>query len=393
MLCNLILISNWQKQGFNELNKHVKHPVAYSLLLRVKQVIAIAFIIGKIISFKVWIADRTYPLLPFFDFLHIVPSFTHIGLFAVSLLLLIMNVIFPSKNKLVGAFIVVEMCSILLDETRLQAWVYEYLLLLYPFVFLKKENNETQIIASLKWILIATYFWSGFYKWNNDFLLTVWKPISGIPIDSVWLKAGYIDPFLEMFFAVGLLFGKVRKAAVLGLIIMHVFILIVFGPFGMNYNVSIWPWNLCMIVLLGLLFLKEETQQITFVPQKLSWYYLVLILCIMPVSNAFGVWRNELSFKLYSGDTSFLYLCLPDDALEKVPAELQHEGIPFPFCNGSMLSTKTWAMKEMNVMPCSDERYLQKFRVALSTERFKGFTIHFWIHESPYDSMAIHEWK
>jgi hypothetical protein len=371
----------------------VKQLLAYPLLLRVKQVIAIAFIIGKIISFKVWIADRTFPVLPFFDFLSTVSSFIHSGLLIASIVLLIINIIKPSKNIWLVLFLIVECCSILLDETRLQAWVYEYLLLLFPFVFLTEDRNETQVIVSLKLILIATYFWSGFYKWNSGFLFTVWRPVSGVSVDSYWLKTGYVIPLLEMLFAIGLMFGKTRKTGALGIITMHVFILIIFGPFGMNYNISVWPWNLCMIIVLGLLFLKEDVSDTALVSKKLSWQFFVLLLCIMPVGNVSGVWKDELSFKLYSGNGSFLYICVPENEWKKVPEKLNNEGIYVSFCEGRMLSIKTWTMQEMNVMPCNNEHYSQKLRESFLTYRFKGSGIHFWIHESPYDSSSIHEWK
>jgi hypothetical protein len=179
---------------------------------------------------------------------------------------------------------------------------------------------------------------------------------------------------------------------------MHIFILVIYGPLGINYNGIIWPWNISMMAILGFMFFNDEIifQPSQFFKKIVLSQAIVLLLCIAPILNFFDSWNNESSFKLYSGDTKYMYVCFKNDALQKANEDLKlnsYKKIKVPVCNGEMLSVKTWALNEMNVMPHSDEHYFNQIKSYFLQNGFNNNEISFWVHESPYDSTSMKELK
>ncbi|WP_236255533.1 hypothetical protein [Chryseobacterium indoltheticum] len=62
------------------------------------RIIALFWFVTKVWSYKAWIADRFYPVIPAFDFFKYIPSYFHTLLFVISLLLLLI-ILFAKKNR------------------------------------------------------------------------------------------------------------------------------------------------------------------------------------------------------------------------------------------------------------------------------------------------------
>ena len=70
--------------------------------------------------------------------------------------------------------------------------------------------------------------------------------------------AGLCAAVVEMVADGLLLFGRAQRFAAFVLVAMHLFIRIVLGPLGHNYNREVWPWNVMMMGLLALLYFRAE---------------------------------------------------------------------------------------------------------------------------------------
>ena len=90
---------------------------------------ALFWIFAKILSCKLWLTDRLFPIIPPFDFSPNLPNEVHFVIFLVSIFGLVSLVIFTTKKEIVLLVLITELASCLLDQMRWQPWEYQYILL------------------------------------------------------------------------------------------------------------------------------------------------------------------------------------------------------------------------------------------------------------------------
>jgi len=321
------------------------------------------WLIAKLISWKAWTAYRLFPLVPAFDFLKNLPAAYHLVLFFVSLFCLVILVIKPSVQIAV-ILIVAELLSLIADQNRWQPWEYQYLFIISMF-WLKIKKTK-QFYLAVMFIIGSVYFYSGVSKLNPGFLYAVWNDMIihrflGIKtvINSPMLyHAGYAIGLTEIVCAIGLFFKNYKKICALVLIIMHCLNLVVLGPFGINYNLIVWPWNVAMIAYLYIFFIKFPVDNFNILVVTAGWNKLVLIFWgLLPALNFFGRWDNYLSSALYTGRIKEMVICLkdPDDTVIQ-SLEPFYSADYKNICDGDKTITVTqWAIKELRV-PVYPER-------------------------------------
>lgn len=363
----------------------LKQPTSFTLL----RVTCFFWLMAKLIGWKVWLSYRLFPVISPADFLH-VPATIHLLLFVISLICLISITIIPYRKGLWLLLFLVELLSCALDQNRWQPWEYQYLFTLLVFIIYK--NKPERIIASLACILIATYFYSAVNKINNGFLVRIWgnmilrdffKMGETKIQDYMLYYAGYLLPLIELTGCIGLLFPSTKKIGAYILITMHVFNLIILGPFGLQYNKIVWPWNVAMIILLWIIFVRHDTKT------KFIWIKAnkLVAVCwvILPALHFAGFWDSYLSSALYSGNTSSMIICVNDNISNLPVAKFFNKHNLLNVCkNGHQLSIQNWALEEMNVPVYPEERvyrsikkdWLNKYP-SLNTEFYirPGFTI------------------
>ena len=303
----------------------------------------LASVVGLLLSYKLWLSARTFPLSPVTTALPMIPFPFDTLIFI--LLILLLTIIFFSNTprKYLLVFISLLLLDCLEDQLRWQPWVYQYLLMFTVLSFfpwqLKKPGNQEEIINTFRIIIASIYIYSGIQKLNVLFLTSVWPwlatPISHLLPFIPWqilYAVGNIIPLVETSIGIFLLIPKTRKIAVWLAIAMHLFILFSLGPLGRNWNSVVWPWNIAMIGFVWTLF--WDTQKITFKDifkrNKFAFKYVVILLFgILPILNLFNLYDSYLSDALYSGNTSSAYMVLGKD----------HHQLDF----------NTWALSELNV--------------------------------------------
>lgn len=80
---------------------------------------------GILLSFRLWTADRFFPLMPVWDALPGMDNTLHNGLLGVLLLTVGANMLMP-KRGLTVALLAELVLLLLLDQNRWQPWVYIY---------------------------------------------------------------------------------------------------------------------------------------------------------------------------------------------------------------------------------------------------------------------------
>jgi hypothetical protein len=99
-------------------------PASRVWLLKV--IVVLVFCLGLVMSLRLWIGPRSYPLAPVFDFLppaaQAVDDVLFAGLFALAAAMLVSS----RPQKFIAGFLAIIAIFCLLDQTRWQPWVFLY---------------------------------------------------------------------------------------------------------------------------------------------------------------------------------------------------------------------------------------------------------------------------
>ncbi len=327
---------------------------------------------GLLLSRNLWVSTRSYPLTPVLPFLTLGFPFDY-AVFAALLLLLILIAIAARPAKLICAFVALAVLWTLFDQSRWQPWFYQYVFMLAALGFWFANRTDPpkskSALDACRLIVVCVYFWSGVQKLNpgfvNDIFPWMLAPlVRSLPAaDAARLQPlALAVPLVEMGIALGLLTRKFRNLAVLAAVAMHSLVLASIGPWGLNYNNVVWPWNVVMIVSVGLLFWRANEVRALDVlwRNELTFQKLVLVLfALSPALSLVNRWDNYLSFALYAGNrnSAAIYMTpsvasrLPDDVQELV-TEPASRNPPGP----DALSITDWSWGTLNVPPYPEVR-------------------------------------
>src|SRR5271155_4062650 len=143
------------------------HLGPHQRIAALKAVWASAFLAGMLLSPKLWLSSRSYPLCPIIDGLPEVPFPFDYVWFVALLALLTAILIVPRPARLLVAFVGLAGLLSLLDQSRWQPWVYQYLfmgvaLAAYPWGDPEAQpERRAAALNACRVIVAATYFWSG----------------------------------------------------------------------------------------------------------------------------------------------------------------------------------------------------------------------------------------
>ena len=332
------------------------------------KVIAFFWLVTKIWSYKTWITERVYPVIPPLEILKNVPDFLHLFLFGFSLLALLLVLICKENRLLLISLFISELLSCSLDTARWQPWEYMYLCFLLMIII--NFSRPKNIILLSHIFLVSIYLFSGLHKFSRDFLSVIWLKMVltdflGLSMDFI-LKyklffAGLLIPVVEIILAISLLFSASKRKISYLLIFMHLSILIFIGPFGLKYNSVVWPWNLSMIFILVITYIKpiEPITKTILIP-NMYWF---LLWFVMPVFSLFGSWYQYFSFNLYSGKGDQMYICVSENEKELQPFVESENNF---LCKGaSCINLQNWALGEIKSAPIPETEIYRKVAVYL----------------------------
>jgi hypothetical protein len=338
------------------LNYGVQHKADIRLVWLRRSIVA-GLVAGLLLSAKLWVSTRDYPLVPLLDLVPPLPYPLDYLLFCLFGILLVGILIF--RERLAGALVIAALALaallVLQDQNRLQPWFYQYSLMLGAVGLSHLGRLSTEDALNACRVIVAfTYFWSGLQKAHVSFAENVYpwlmKPLaSHLPSEaaSVLAHGAYAVPVIEAAIGIGLLVRPLRMPAVIAAILMHAFILFSLGPWGHDWNSVIWPWNLAMVAFDLILFWRapDDPSFLAVVkPGGSAYRAVVLVLfAFMPALNFVGVWDSYLSASLYSGSTKEAHVFTRDGSSRKFDTSIFDK-----------------AMDEMNVPAYPEERVYKR---------------------------------
>lgn len=352
--------------------------------LTIIRIVCLAWLAAKLISWKLWISYRLFPIIPVFDFVPEFPDYLHFILFGLSLAGIFAVLLMPQKKSFVLAVIAIEIVLCFIDQMRWQPWEYQYLLtfIFYFFYF----RNPRKFLELLVFMIVATYIFSGLHKFSQSFLVNIWgkmmlKNFFGFSADfranPIVHYAGLLLALVELLIGIGLLFLKEKKILIYGVMVMHGSLLLILGPLGINTNTVVWPWNILMIVIVWQLFYQNPIIIGKSFFKPVFNLLVIVLIGILPIFNFFGLWNGYLSFDLYSGNNEKIFICTEDANANPQLNEYLTRNDVSSYCSEKSVSVNItkWSFYELNVPPYRSERtyqifhreFLKKFPDAKST--------------------------
>jgi hypothetical protein len=371
----------------------------------IKQITILFLIGGLMLSFRLWVGDRLFPLIPFIDGLENIPYYINYILFLFLILSLLYEIYKPNKWSLASGLIILFFL-LLQDQNRLQPWVYIYILILLPFCFSYfLKTSEIDLIAPIKIIFIAMYFWTGLQKANNNFinggfpqiLANLFK-IQDPQIIKNLLPLGYIIPTIEIFIAISLVSKKLRNLGVFLVVLTHIFILIYVSPIGINNNFIIYPWNVAMILLVIALFYKNNADftfwDVNYAKATFLNYAYILFLGLLPILNFWGRWDDYLSFSLYSEKSKIFYIAISDKYIGQFDHKFDDYFLKLDdnIQGGKVININKWSMKELNVPVYPEIRVFEKISKDFCRYNIPDTDIMFLMYKGTVSNENLTKW-
>lgn len=340
-----------------------------SRIFYLKIVVVGGLIAGLLLSKKLWIGGRSFPLSPVLDKLPIILSSVETILFMLLIGLSTAILVFPKPKKLVFSVLFIAIIFAFFDQMRWQPWFYQYFFMLAAIGLFSWNDADTEkqqaVLNTNRLIMVSIYFFSGLQKMNYAFIggIFPWiiEPVAKllpVPLQILPPSLGIVVPFIEMGIGIGLLMKKYRKYAVATAILMSGFVLFTLGPLGHNWNSIVWPWNIAMALFVVILFWRTENfsfRDILWVKNFPLQKLIFVLFVIMPTFSFFNLWDSYLSSTLYSGNTNSAQIYISDSVKHSLPAEVQRYAVKTGV-NENALDFFNWSFSELNVPPYPETR-------------------------------------
>ena len=305
------------------------------------RIVAAGFLAGLALSWRLWASlDRLYPRAP------LVPLPTGIEIALTLLLAGALVLVILGRYIWMRVAAAVTVVLLLADQTRIQPWVYEYVLLLIALSFGSRNACRT--------IIVALYFWSGIQKLNATFLHQVWPDMIGMAAPLL-TRFGAVVPVAETLLPLGLLIRPLRRICAFGLVAMHLFIVV--SLLITHENSVVLPWNATQAALVLLLFARKEdfalwtgASRFERVVQFAVW--------VLPIFSLFGWWDAFMSNAIYTGNTVEGVFVIDPAVIPYLPPVIRRN--TWQQYRPMFIDLNRWAYDELNVPAYPSERVLQQ---------------------------------
>ncbi|MBI5174919.1 MAG: hypothetical protein HY986_18675 [Candidatus Melainabacteria bacterium] len=297
---------------------------------------ALGLIIGMTYSAPLWLnLGRTLPVCPLLPLGQLEPLTPFLCI--TTIVSAFSLVLLRSARVAVGFLLASLFALVLLDLNRLQPWVYEYCLIILLFTIADKSPDlKEKRFQYLGMIIIAIYFFSGIEKLNWRFLTGIGPWLGGfspspalcMSDDQNAVAVSLLMCLGEIFMALLLVFRRTRFLGICGCMFMHLSILAMLGPQGLNINAVVWPWNIFQMLLMAGCFMQLQNSglaflQLDFSRNRKASSLVAFTGLLLPILGLFQLVDPYPSFSFYSGDVPRGRLIFKTATLQKLPPQLQ----------------------------------------------------------------------
>ncbi len=339
-------------------------------------IVSTAIMIG--ISWPLWVEGGLFPRVPFIGGMRR-PDLLWSWVRLIALLATMAAGILD--RRWLAASLVLLGWMILEDQSRLQPWAYQFLLMSLALV----ACPSAQAMGLCRLFLIALYFHSGLSKLNGSFVREMGSTFMVMAARHLGLHLQVLStstrdlltlamPAWEILAAIGLVDRRTRTWAMAGAIVQHLALLVLLGPWGMDHSANVLIWNMAMIPEVFLLFRRRKAAEVGassggYPPAASATRVVFILAAILPFGEPFGFWDSWPSFSLYSSRTAQLFYRVYDADYGAYPEALKRH-----FFTGRIdhwLELNDWSLAERRVPVYPQARTLNGIAEGLAS-RYGG---------------------
>ncbi|OYW20753.1 MAG: hypothetical protein B7Z55_06820, partial [Planctomycetales bacterium 12-60-4] len=219
------------------------------------------------VTWKLWTPQNVFPRVPL---LYWAPphwlDWTSIAVVVVGLLGLIVHRRVPERRTAAGLAAGGFALQFLADQHRLQPWAWQFFILALVIAL----ADDRSILVGWRWLVISIYAYSALSKLDYAFTRNVgtllteqyWQlrnlsPAFAKPTPLVYSLQTYAPFFLpvgELLVAILLWRPRTRRYGLWGSWLMHLGLLGLLGPFGLNHSFGVLLWNAFFVFQNWMLF-------------------------------------------------------------------------------------------------------------------------------------------
>ena len=329
-------------------------------------------------TWRLWTPQTVFPQVPLFGWAcHLPPSADWLGLLALGLFLV--GVVFAPSLRWQQAALVGMALSIFwlaaLDQLRWQASAYHFTILRLMLAPLPAR----EVWAWVRALTVSIYLYSGWSKLDLTFAETQGRKMLdqlasfvGLTLEGwpAWLLIllALLLPLAEILVGLGLLLPKLRRAALIASLLMHVMLLLVLGPWGLNHSGGVILWNLFFLWQNPLLFTRSAappTSAPSFPLLTIPLRLLFSLVLFLPLLEPWSLCDTWAAWALYAPRPDRLELYLHEDDVAHLPPLAQRLTIPASNHYRRLLLDR-WTLLELNVPLYPEPRYQLGLALSLS---------------------------
>lgn len=302
-----------------------------------------------VVTRPLWANPQAFPQVPWFEWGRHVPTWVDaVLLFVVGVSLIVVGctgsesrwnrpALICSASSLVGLM--------LLDQHRCQPWAYQ--LVLTALILALARYDLT--VGLLRLLTVSIYFHSAVSKcdWSfctgtgRSFLMTLQALLTGQnPAANAWENSYWPLLFAvgELLVAVGLIWPASRRYAVWGAAIMHLLLLLILGPWGLNHSNGVLIWNLFFILQNFALFgagkqelvnqsVESSVAKTEFSRGSRAAIFVTAWAVLWPLAEPWGYCDLWPAWGLYAQHGERLTILVTEPALRRLPAPWQETAV------------------------------------------------------------------
>ncbi len=293
-------------------------------------------------------ASAAYPQVPLIWSVQNTPAWLETAAAAVCVLSLALLLAVRSSKGWGGlclaGYLLAAGFLMLLDQHRIQAWTYQFCLLAVVFLLV----DARRALAMARLLVVSIYLYSAWSKFDYVFLHTVGVEFARTllafvarpdTIARVAPHMAWLFPVGELAVGLGLCFRRTRTIALAGAIVMHLALLLILGPWGLQHQNGVLLWNGFFLGQAMVLFAGRrgkdnptETEATRTTEPTDLWRYqaarwtAALVLggaVLAPLGAPWGWWDRWPAWSLYAPGGERLTILIHQEGAAKLPAALQ----------------------------------------------------------------------
>lgn len=216
------------------------------------------------VTWRLWTPQQVFPQVPLLRAALAVPDALQWLAAAAMLAGLLGMTALPAGRTARFSLLLFAISTLLLivcDQQRLQPWAYQFVIL----ALVLASCPPRSAVGLLRLFIVGFYFHSALTKLDYSFLHTLGQQflatltgLVGVSIED-WsqgtrLAVAAVFPVGELLVAAGLLFPFTRRVALCGAIALHLALLAILGPWGLDHRPGVLVWNVYFVFQNLLLF-------------------------------------------------------------------------------------------------------------------------------------------